>query len=196
MKILYIWDGTREELSNERDNGILSTLKAYPKNEVLVITRNKDFKCSPELKERAIYLDMDLLLKETQCKHKNHYSESDHLRWWYLSNYEDILYLDTDTRFIKPMPDNLDFGISRFDECMIYNGKNTDKCKEFYTKYGYKKNMYKSSVKEFGHEFPDFATDLTPYFEHWGYSSKLMLNHFKHLNKREKNERNKSTSNS
>jgi len=177
MKILYIWGGLREELGKREDN-IRSVLEMYPDVEILMATRNKDFKCSQDLKARFIYLDMDELLKDTECKQAHYYSESDHIRWNYCAKHENILYLDTDITAIKKMPEEIEFGVSKFDECSIYSGNRPDICAEFYDKFNHEHILYTASIGEFGWNEPECMTDLTPYFKHHGTSSEYIEQYF------------------
>jgi len=115
--VLQIWlNGKPPEKLRSMMRGVHGMFKNY-----VLLTDANSLAEDPEL--CAIYESLP------EWKYK-----SDLLRFWYLSKYSDVLYADCDVNLIKKpeVEDRLSFACigSFYDHFLIYNGKDTEKCKK------------------------------------------------------------------
>lgn len=100
--ILFIWYGLREPLYTLRDRCIIQALKIYPKANFKVITAMKAFY---DMEIINVYDIIEEMKKEDLYTDINHYMAlSDEMRFWWLKNNPETLYLDTDTWCKEQMP--------------------------------------------------------------------------------------------
>ena len=103
-QILWIWFG-ENSVPIERQNAIAETMLVYPDAEYVCITKQKSF-LDPKIKciDPQVITDQMVTyfeLKETPEVWKEYLIFSDWVRYFYIANNPDTLYLDTDCRALK-----------------------------------------------------------------------------------------------
>lgn len=102
MKILYIWYGIHEPLYHYRDKCIRRALELYPDAHFQVITNLDTFYGMEVISNNDVRAQME---EQGYYTHKRDYLRtSDEMRFWWLSQHKNTLYLDTDTWCKEPMP--------------------------------------------------------------------------------------------
>ncbi len=104
MKILFIWEGTKD-LPKSRAEAIAETMNLYPEAEYYCITKmhhffSDKFKVIPwmvVMEEMMLFFGFQTIPYEWN----RYMCFSDWARFWYLGNNADTLYLDTDCRMLK-----------------------------------------------------------------------------------------------
>jgi len=118
--VLFIWYGLREPLYTLRDKCIINAIQKYPEAKFRVITSLKAFY---DMEIVNVYDVIDEMKKEDLYTDINHYMAlSDEMRFWWLKNNPETLYLDTDTWCEETMPYMKECGHMNIEA--LWNGNN------------------------------------------------------------------------
>jgi len=155
LNILFIWFGLVEPLYKWRDICISQALELYPDAHFQCITTLKDFYGMEIIDARTVISMMEKqgYYSDIKCFQ----AMSDEMRFWWLMNNKNTLYMDTDTWCIKPMLPTLAAGKAGIEA--LWSGGESEPFSHIL------------KIRKKGDIFIELepqvkAQDLTEYFEH------------------------------